>query len=293
MIAILGPGGVGGFLAGALERAGVPVVLVAREATAEVLRRDGLRVASVALGATWTAHPRVETAVREPVDAVIVATKAIGLDAALDRVAVAPPLVLPLLNGLDHMDVLRGRFGAAVTAAAIRIQSDRPQAGVIEQDSAAARVDIADGGPPQVAGVAAALRDAGIDVRVGGGEADVLWAKLTRLNAIAATTTAFDATLGEIRADPEAAAALEACVRETAAVAVASGAATVDAETTLAELAGLRDDQSSSLRRDVAAGREHELDAICGAVLRAGSRHGVPCPVTERLAARIAARSAR
>ena len=43
-IAVLGPGGVGGLLAGALDRAGIEVVVVARESTAAVIARDGLRV---------------------------------------------------------------------------------------------------------------------------------------------------------------------------------------------------------------------------------------------------------
>jgi 2-dehydropantoate 2-reductase len=45
------------------------------------------------------------------------------------------------------------------------------------------------------------------------------------------------------------------------------------------------------MQRDVAAGREPELDAIAGAVLRAGARHGIACPAIASLAARIAARA--
>lgn len=291
-IAILGPGGVGGFLAGALERAGTPVTLVAREETADLLRQEGLRIHSVALDAGWEARPQVVSVLHDPVDLLIVATKAVGLEAALDRIAAPPALVLPLLNGLDHMAVLRERFGPEhVVAAAIRIQSDRTRPGMIVQDSAVARIDIASIGQPDATEAAAVLRAAGLDVRVDGGEEDVLWAKLARLNAIAATTAAFDRTLGEIREDPDQLADLEACVRETVAVAVAEGAAGVDADRALAELAALRADQGSSLARDVAAGREPELDAICGAVLRAGARHGVPCPTVTRLAAQIAVRA--
>ncbi len=46
------------------------------------------------------------------------------------------------------------------------------------------------------------------------------------------------------------------------------------------------------MQRDIAAGREPELDAIPGSVLRAGARHGIPCPTIERLVAMIAARIA-
>ena len=88
------------------------VVVVARESTAATIAERGIDVQSVLLG-DFVAHPRAETSLREPVDVVIVATKATGLAEALERVDVTPCLVLPLLNGLDHLAVLRERFPAA------------------------------------------------------------------------------------------------------------------------------------------------------------------------------------
>ncbi len=202
----------------------------------------------------------------------------------------APDLVVPLLNGLDHMDVLREYFGSdPVRAGVIRVQSDRPRAGVIEQTSAAVRIDVAGPEEGPVARLAQALRAAGIDTRTGASEADVLWSKLARLNPIACATTAFDATLGEIRQDPSRLSALHSAIAETAAVARAQGAA-VDAAATRAEVDALRPDQDSSMRRDVAAGRPPELDAIPGAVLRAADRHGLACPAVTYLRDRIAER---
>ena len=52
---------------------------------------------------------------------------------------------------------------------------------------------------------------------------------------------------------------------------------------TLDELMELSPEQTSSLHRDLAAGHEHELDAIAGGVLRAGERHGVPTPTVAEL----------
>src|SRR4051794_38066662 len=127
MLAVLGPGGVGGFLAGALEHAGTAVTVVAREETARVLAERGIHVDSVLLG-TFHAAPRVVDQVSLGAgDTLLVATKANGLTDALGRVDGDPGLVVPLLNGLDHMPVLRERFGRdAVPAASIRIVSDRP-----------------------------------------------------------------------------------------------------------------------------------------------------------------------
>src|SRR4051812_35097261 len=98
--AILGPGGVGGFLAAALDRAGEAVTVVAREPPAEAIVRDGIRVRSVRLG-DFESRPVAVSELDGPVDALLVATKATGLEAALARVAgLEPQIVLPLLNGL-------------------------------------------------------------------------------------------------------------------------------------------------------------------------------------------------
>jgi 2-dehydropantoate 2-reductase len=289
-IAVLGPGGVGGFLAGALERAGAPACLLAREETAAVLARDGLRVRSVLLDDAWTARPQVATELRDPVDVLFVATKAVGLDGALDRVRAPVGLVVPLLNGLDHLPLLRERF-PAVVAATVRITADRPRPGVIEQTSPLVRVDLATEGQPDASAVAAVLDGAGIPVRLGGTEAQVMWSKLARLSALACTTAASDLELGAIRDDPEWSARLDRALAEGAAVAAADGAS-VDPVATRAELDAMPYGSTSSLQRDVRARRETELDAIAGAVLRAGERHGVPTPETAWLRDAVATRVA-
>ena len=288
-IAVLGPGGVGGFVAAALDRAGEDVVVVAREPTAEVIAERGLSVQSALLG-DFTASPRTVAALVEEVDALLVTCKAVGLQGALERVQTDPARVVPLLNGLEHMAVLRSRFGEhAVPAAVIRIESDRPQPGRIVQSSPAARVDIA-GSDERAMGVGRVLKQAGMQVRSGDSESQVLWSKLARLNALALTTSASDRRLGFIRADPRWRSALEGAVNETVAVARAAGA-DLDPALTLAELEAAHAELGSSMQRDIAAGREPELNAIAGAVLRAGARHGLRCPTVMWLAGRVADRA--
>ncbi len=295
-VAVLGAGGVGGFVAAALARAGADVVVVARPETAAALGQTGLNVSSRALGEEFAVHPRVATDVSEPVDVLLVATKATGLAGALERVHGTPGVVVPLLNGLEHLDVLRARFGAErVAAAVIRIESDRPSVGVIVQTSPGVRVDVAGARPELSAalpGAAAVLRDAGIETRIGDSEAQVMWSKLARLCALALTTSASDRPIGYVRSDPRWRSALEGAVTETVAVANADGAG-VAASDTLAELDAAHAELGSSMQRDIAAGRPTELDAIAGAVLRAGRRHGLRCPTVQWLAERVAVREAR
>jgi 2-dehydropantoate 2-reductase len=295
-VAVLGAGGVGGFVAAALARAGADVVVVARPQTAAALDQSGLSIASRALGEEFTAHPRFATEVGEPVDVLLVATKATGLADALERVNGTPGVVVPLLNGLEHLDVLRARFGAErVAAAVIRIESDRPSVGVIVQTSPGVRVDMASARPelaPLLCDAAALLRPAGIETRIGDSEAQVMWSKLARLCALALTTSASDRPIGYVRSDPRWRSALDGAVTETVAVANAGGAG-LQASDTLAELDAAPAELGSSMQRDIAARRPTELDAIAGAVLRAGRRHGLRCPTVQWLAERVAVREAR
>ena len=283
-VAVLGPGGVGGLVAAALTRAGTPTTVVAREETAARLQRDGLRVRSVRLG-DFQVDVRAAARLEETADVLIVATKATGLRDALERVAADPGLVVPLLNGLDHLAVLRERWPDRVCAGVIRVESDRPEPGLIVQTSPFLRIDLAPDSP-QTEAAAHLLRTAEIPTKVNYSEADVMWRKLVRLNALACTTTAFAEPLGAIRAHPRHRLALEGAVTETAAVAQAEGAY-VEAGEILAELTEAHPELTSSMARDVANGHEPELDAIPGAVLRAAARHGLACPTVADLMARI------
>ena len=193
-VAILGPGGVGGFLAGALARAGGDVTLVAREETAAALAHDGLRIRSVRIG-DFAASPAAASSLDGPVDALFVATKAVGLEQALERVAgLEPRIVLPLLNGLDHLAVLRSHYGSRAVAGSIRIESTRTRTGEIDQTSPFLRIDMASADPAMagpLAELAALLEAAEVPARVMGSEAQAMWEKLVRLNAIACATSAW------------------------------------------------------------------------------------------------------
>ena len=226
-------------------------------------------------------------------EALVVATKATGLHEGLERIAAPPALVLPLLNGLDHLALLRARFSEqTVVAGTIRVEADRPEPGVVVHTSPFLRIDMASAHPvarPGMEALAAKLEEAGIPARVEESEPQVLWGKLVRLNALACTTSAFDRLLGEILTTPELRAELVGTIEEGCAVAAAEGAA-IEAADPLGELSAAHPTLGSSMQRDIAAGRPPELDAIPGAVLRAAACHGVQCPTIERLVGMIAQR---
>jgi 2-dehydropantoate 2-reductase len=292
--AVLGPGGVGGFVAAALHQASEQIVVVARESTAETINADGLSVDSVALG-SFIAHPRATPLLDAPVDVLIVATKMIGLDDALTRIAVEPGVVVPLLNGLDGVDHLRQRFAPeTVAAGTIRIEADRPQPAVITHTSPFLLIEVAfdgDGPPAEVLPeFAETLTAAGVPTRVGVSERSVLWSKLVRLNALASTTAACDRSIGYIRTAPRWRERLIGCIVEAAAVATADGVPT-DPTIAIAELDAVHATLGSSMQRDITAGRTPELDSIQGSVLRAAARHDLACPTITELTIEIAGRA--
>jgi 2-dehydropantoate 2-reductase len=292
MIAVLGPGAVGGLLIALLERAGNGPTVLARPSTARVIEDRGLTLHSVTFG-EFTVRPGTLTQLDSDPDVLIVATKSSELDAAIARVSSAPSLVLPLLNGIEHMRVLRARFGKHVIAGTITVESDRPAPGVIVHSSRRLLIHIPSPLPRQRAAVrslAVHLNEAGIDTAVSGSEPQILWSKLVRLNALACTTSASGLLLGAIRDDPTWRARLSQAVVEAATVARAEGAP-VDPSLALDDLARFEPSLGSSMARDIAAGREPELDAIAGAVLRAARRHGIVVPTIEALVVEVAERA--
>ena len=163
---------------------------------------------------------------------------------------------------------------------------------MITQTSPFLRIDLAsDGGASRRSWSGwRGARAAGVPATVGDNEAQILWSKLVRLNALACTTSACDCQVGFIRTDPSWREALTGCIYEAAAVANADGAP-IDPAARLQELDDAHPELGSSMQRDIAAGREPELDAIPGAVLRAAARHGLSCPTIERLVGVIAVRA--
>jgi 2-dehydropantoate 2-reductase len=288
--AILGAGGVGGLVGGALAKAGHPVTLLVRPG-----RRDHypgrLSVQSETLG-SFEAPVRVADRLDGRFDVVWITVKATALEAALGAV---PPeelgggVVVPLLNGVDHVRELRDRYGVErVLPGTIRVEAEQMGPGRVRHLSAFADVQVAPGPATRARAEALCeeLRGAGLACEARDDEVTMLWSKLCFLAPFALATTASGGPLGVVRSDPDRWARLQACVDEACAVGVAEGAE-VAPEPILATFSGLPDGFRSSMQKDVAAGRPPELDAIAGPILRGGGEHGIDVPATRSLVDRI------
>jgi 2-dehydropantoate 2-reductase len=281
-IGVLGPGAVGGLLAARLAHRGHDVTVIGTEQTAAVIAARGLRLHATGAD-VLTVWPRACAWLTDPVDILFVTVKATDLLQALQR-APARPLtripVIPLLNGTDHVRLIRWLYPAAtVVAATISVEATRRTPGVIEQSSAVAEVELTeDPAEPATAGqIADLLEAAGFLVRTLTCENQVLWRKLAMLAPYALLTASARAPIGEalsLRPD-----LLPSLAAEAAAAGKACGAE-VSARSAEARVLRLPPHAQSSMLKDLLSGRPLELDAIAGPVIRALSARHAPATVS-------------
>jgi 2-dehydropantoate 2-reductase len=283
--AVLGEGGVGGLIGACLARCGNPVTMIVRPETVIQYPKQ-LRLES-AFG-----HFVVEVAVAEAVPAVDVlwiTVKATQLELALKEVTKPDTsgAIVPLLNGIDHIALLRARYGAErVIPATIADEAERVSAGHIIHRSPFARLQVSSTGQPLLEKTLDQLQRMGFECRFVDSEPTLMWSKLVFLAPFALATTAANKTVGEILADPLWRGLGEACVREACAIAIAEGAS-VDADKVLDAVGSMPGSMRSSMMKDVSARKAPELDAIAGPILRGAQRHAIAVPATKKLVAAV------
>jgi 2-dehydropantoate 2-reductase len=287
--AILGAGGVGGLIGACLARAGESVTMVLRP---ESLARYPEQLHLESPFGNFSV-PVARTAEVPPADVLWITVKATQLDAALAPFTKAESVraIVPLLNGIDHLTLLRSKYGAGrVIAATIAVETERVAPGHIIHRTPFARLNVSSNGRPLLGTAVEELQKTGFECRFIDEEPTLMWSKIVFLAPFALTTTAADRTTGEITGDPEWRRQLESCVREACAVALAEGAK-VDAEAVIASMMKMPTNMRSSMQKDVQRGNAPELDAIAGPILRGASRHGIKVPTTKELATAVERRS--
>jgi 2-dehydropantoate 2-reductase len=239
-------------------------------------------------GEVLAARPEVRERLERPVKLLIVAVKSHRLAEALERVdpdSVADGVVVPLMNGLEHMEPLREHFGPRVVAASLsHFEAYRVGRVQIVQPSPTALVTMASENVSAEAleDTVALIQGAGVDVELEADEKIVLWKKAARLAVLSAATSLTRRPVGALRDDLEWRPRMERALAEACAVAAADGVNLIPSSQ-WSVISAMDYDLTTSTARDVAEGRPSELDAIAGSVVRAGERLGVPCPVLSEL----------
>jgi len=296
-IAVVGAGGVGGLLAALLARAGRDVRLIARGAALAAVRERGLVIRGPDGDHTVPiARASDDPAALGAADLVIVTVKTWQLAELGPRLAplVADRgLVIPMQNGVEASEVLAGALGEdRVIGAVCRVISWTEQPGEIRWLGAPLSLSIGALHPGQAARVeagAAALRTDGIEIVVARDIARARWMKFLFLAPYAAIGAVERVPLGALRRMPLARARLEAAMHEVAALAAARGVSLPPDAVAgmLQRIDGLPEDATTSMHRDIAAGRPSELHELIGAVVRLGRDAGVATPVSAELYAEL------
>jgi 2-dehydropantoate 2-reductase len=283
--AILGAGGVGGLIGACLARCGDSVTMVLRpESLAHYPEQLQLESAFGNFSVPVARATEVP-----PSDVLWIAVKATQLDASLGALTKPDSVkaIVPLLNGIDHLAVLRARYGAErVIAGTIAVETERIAPGHILHRTPFARLNVSSAGRGLLGATVDELQKMGFECRFIDEEPTLMWSKLVFLAAFALTTTASGTTTGEILADPEWSQLGLTCIREASAVAVAEGAK-IDADVVIASVMKMPGNMRSSMQKDVERGNAPELDAIAGPILRGGARQGIDVPATKKLVAAV------
>ena len=284
--AILGAGAIGGLVGTALASLGEDVTVVVRPEKLASYPRN-LSLERPSSSGSITAPARAVAELTDPVDVLWIATKTYQLQTALESMQITPGYVVPLLNGVDHIAALRARFGhERVVAATIAVEAERIAPGRFIQRSPFVRLNIAGSGEPLLGAIVARLRNLGFTCQFIPNEQTLLWSKLCFLAPFALATSASGMNVGQILGDGAWKQKLNSAIAEACAVANAGGAE-VDAAQIGAVFESMPPAMRSSMQKDLAAGRQLELDAIGGSIVRGGELYGINVSTTANLMAAI------
>jgi 2-dehydropantoate 2-reductase len=288
--AILGAGAIGGLVGTAVASFGEGVTIIVRP---ESLPGYPANLTVERPSGAITAPAKIAATLANPVDVLWIATKTYQLETALQAVQSLPKYIVPLLNGVDHVDVLRKHFGNdRVLPATIAVEAERTGPGRFVQRSPFVNLNLAASGEQVLGAMVARLRNLEFTCRFIQNEQTLLWNKLCFLGPLALATSASGMNKGEIYGDAEWKRKLMSAMSEACAVAKASGAE-VEAVQIHAIYDGLPSGIRSSMQKDLAAGRQLELDAIGGSIVRGGQRYGIDVSIAAALMNAIRAKAAQ
>lgn len=287
-ILIVGAGATGGYYGGRLAQAGRDVTFLVRGARMEQIRERGLQIVSPSGDAT--VHPKLITAAElpraAPFDVVIVSTKAYSLTSAMDDFAPAvgpETVVIPLLNGMRHLDTLTGRFGRQrVLGGSVRIVADVDPEGRIHQMTELDEFvfgELDGGRSPRAERLFEEFSVHGYSLKLSEDIVAALWRKWWILATMGGVCVVSGGTVGEMAAVPHGVEIGRAILKEAIAISAANGypADPAFAEQQAQRVTEAGSSLTSSMYRDMTKGAPVEADQILGDLLARAK--GVSAPL--------------
>jgi 2-dehydropantoate 2-reductase len=298
-ILVIGAGAVGGYFGGQLAHGGRDVTFLVRAARKAQLAARGLEIFDPY--GDITVQPKLLTAEElkaKPTvfDLILVSTKAYSLEAAMDDFAPAVgsgTVILPLLNGMRHMDALDARFGEErVIGGSVQIIGDMDAEGRVhslgklhdlnfgERDkSVSARIKAID----------ETLKGSGFEANLKPDILAMMWQKWTLLAAMGAITCLLRGSIGAVAAAPGGLETARAIAAECVAIATANGYAPAEKfhEVMMMRLTEVGSPLTASMYRDLQKGAPVEADHILGDLLARGQKHGAEAPLVRAAFAQL------
>jgi 2-dehydropantoate 2-reductase len=299
---IVGAGAIGGYYGARLANAGRDVTFLVRPKRAAQLKQTGLQVKSP--NGDLTIQPQLVTAesLKDHYDAILLAVKAFSLELVLNDLAPAigpDTMILPVLNGMKHVEILSARFGAhAVAGCACRIAVELDDEGRIVQlnppnDMAYGEMD--GSVSARMTALDAFMQGAGFNTRLSPVIAREMWEKWILLAGLGGTNCLMRGSIGEVEAAPGGIAFVETLLDEIIAVVRAAGVPPSQDFIAFAhKVLTAKDSQmTSSMYRDLLKGAPIEADQIIGDLLARGAKAGVATPTIAAVYANLSVYQAR
>lgn len=295
-IAILGIGGVGGYLAGMLCNTFSQVTLIARNNRKKALEQHGLILHSEYHGEIIGHPQKICTASElEPQDFIFICVKNYSLESACREIAHAitdHTIIIPVMNGVDSGDRTRNylKKGTVIDSLIYIVSFSNPDYSITQQGQFA---DIYLGIPnatsaqqENIQTAANLLREAGIDQHIAPDIQAAIWKKYILNCAYNVATAYYNEPIGSLRSNPVKAEEYETLVREAFQVALAKGVHVTEKDVISIIhkfYHDYADNATSSLMRDVAAGKTSELETFSGYLVREAQKEGLSVPVSEKM----------
>jgi 2-dehydropantoate 2-reductase len=278
-ILVVGAGAIGGYFGGRLLQAGRDVTFLVREQRAAQLRQSGLSIRSKTEAVDLADPPTILAAqLHAPFDLVLLSCKSYDLDQAIESIRPAVGVgskVLPLLNGLRHLDTLEAAFGAQAVLGGrcfISVMLDQEGRIVHLDENRALAFGARDGTRPHsLERILTDLTGAGFDVQLSQSILQEMWDKWVFIAAAAGITFLMRAALGDIiqaGGSELPLAMLEECLQIAAAAHMPVSAATQDRARRFLTQAGST--FTASMLRDIEAGKRTEVEHILGDLIARG-----------------------
>jgi 2-dehydropantoate 2-reductase len=290
-ILVVGAGAVGGYFGGRLAQAGRDVTFLVRPQRAEQIQAQGLQITSPMHG-DFTARPKTITAaeIASPYDVIFLSVKSYSLAGAIDDFAPAvgpETVIIPVLNGMHHMDVLTQKFGEhAVLGGVCYVATEvDAQSRIIQlADFQTLTYGELDGKKTsRIEAVHQAFSGTGFDTAISGDILRGMWEKWVWLASLGAITCLLHGNIGEIAAVPGGAELSLSALRECAAIAGACGYTMSEAylaeKSTQITAPGSK--LTSSMYRDYTDQAPVEVDTILGDLVERGRKKGVSAPIVQ------------